>query len=368
LTTSEEYVWRVADWVSRISEASNEEVGDYSLVLTQHDENGGYIVNIEDGIDESNDEVVLYTPPRVNQILDVELTKVSPFAMNVSFHRTPDESRYGMARNVRGAALTNYFTRQLKFSIDDAELKFSRYEKKNFKGPPERMSESIGTVYATRMKFKVLTLLSSASLKDWKFLAAREGDDEYVDGDVLRATGNVAGMAAGALLGTVGQGLGGGVSKVTGALGDGIEDITGLVGARKVGAGINTVVSGVGDGVGSTLTGVGSGAGKIIQGAGTGVGQVVGGVLGGAFQMGKGIGKGIVKGDGNVLMSEVGKGASQISGGVVKGAGSVWGGATDGVLTAGKGLVSGGEGVIKGTGSVLKGVGGLFGRKKDDKK
>lgn len=77
----------------------------------------------------------------------------------------------------------------------------------------------------------------------------------FVSGDVLRATGNLAGMGAGALLGTVGQGLGGGVTKATGALGDGIENVTGLVGARKVGAGINTVVSGVGDGVGSTLTG-----------------------------------------------------------------------------------------------------------------
>lgn len=74
-------------------------------------------------------------------------------------------------------------------------------------------------------------------------------------GDELRATGNLAGMAAGALLGTVGRGLGGGVSGVTRTLGNGIEDVTGLVGARRLGAGVNLVVSGAGDGIGNTLTG-----------------------------------------------------------------------------------------------------------------
>jgi hypothetical protein len=76
-----------------------------------------------------------------------------------------------------------------------------------------------------------------------------------VVGDEFRATGNIAGMAAGAMLGTVGRGLGGGVSGVTHVFGKGIEEATGLVGARKLGSGVNTVISGVGDGVGHTLSG-----------------------------------------------------------------------------------------------------------------
>ncbi|CAJ1900990.1 unnamed protein product [Cylindrotheca closterium] len=336
LTTSEEFVWRIVDMMTRISEASSE-VGDYSLVLKEDVDHGGYIVEIKDGVNES-DDTVLYAAPYVDQLFNVDLARVSPFVLLVSFNRTPDESRYAMARNVRGAALTNYFTRKLKFSIDRAKLKFGKYENRTLKGPTDRILESLGAVYVGRMKFKVLTLLSSASLQDWKFLAARGGDDEYVDGDELRATGNIAGMAAGAFLGTIGRGLGSGVSNVTRTLGNGIEGATGLVGARKLGAGVNTVISGVGGGVGNTLTGVSGGAGKVLQGAGQGVGQVVGGVLGGAFQMGKGIGVGIVKGDGKGLVNSIGKGAGQIGGGVVKGTGSILKGATDGVITTGKGV------------------------------
>ena len=123
-------------------------------------------------------------------------------------------------------------------------------------------------------------LLSAASLQDWKFLAARDdGDDEYVNGeslvalkfyltvrdltvpvlcgsgDILRATGNLAGKSASMVMRKVGKGIGEGVSNVTHKLGDGIEDATGKIGARKLGAGVNSVVSGVGDGVGTTLTG-----------------------------------------------------------------------------------------------------------------
>ncbi|KAL3944379.1 MAG: hypothetical protein SGBAC_001543 [Bacillariaceae sp.] len=336
LTTSEDYLWKIVDLMTRISDAGKE-VGSYNVVLTEDEDNGGYIARIED-CDDHCDTGPMYTPPQVDQLYDIDMARVSPFALLVSFKRTPDESRYEKARNVRGAALTNYFTRKLKFSIDKAELKFGKYENKKMKGQLDQLMESLGAVYASRMKFKVLTLLSSASLQDWKFLAAREGNDAYVEGDELRATGNLAGMAAGALLGTVGRGLGGGVSGVTRTLGNGIEDVTGLVGARRLGAGVNLVVSGAGDGIGNTLTGVGGGAGKVIHGAGQGVGQVVGGVLGGAFQMGKGIGNGIVKGDGRGLVNDVGKGAGQIGSGVFNGTGSVLKGATGGVLQAGKGL------------------------------
>jgi hypothetical protein len=62
-------------------------------------------------------------------------------------------------------------------------LRFGRYENRGLKGPPDRLMESLAAVYASRMKFKIVTLLSAASFQDWKFLAARDnGDDEYVEG------------------------------------------------------------------------------------------------------------------------------------------------------------------------------------------
>jgi hypothetical protein len=74
-------------------------------------------------------------------------------------------------------------------------------------------------------------------------------------GDILRATGNLAGRSANLVFKRAGQGIGDGVSNLTNRFGDGIEDVTGRIGARKVGAGFNSVLSGVGDGVGHTFTG-----------------------------------------------------------------------------------------------------------------
>ena len=76
-----------------------------------------------------------------------------------------------------------------------------------------------------------------------------------VIGDIFRATGNLAGKSASMVFKTVGKGIGNGVSNITHSLGDGIEDATGKIGARKLGAGVNSVISGVGDGVGKTVTG-----------------------------------------------------------------------------------------------------------------
>jgi hypothetical protein len=74
-------------------------------------------------------------------------------------------------------------------------------------------------------------------------------------GDILRATGNLAGRSGNFVFKRVGQGIGDGVSTITNRFGDGIENATGRIGARKVGAGVNSVLSGVGDGVGHTFTG-----------------------------------------------------------------------------------------------------------------
>jgi hypothetical protein len=87
-------------------------------------------------------------------------------------------------------------------------------------------------------------------------LAARDvGGDDFVEGDLLRVTGTLAGTTAGYVAKKVGHGLGSGVIRVTSALGDEIEEATDMVGARAVGAGVNSVVSGLGGGVGNTIKG-----------------------------------------------------------------------------------------------------------------
>tara|TARA_B110001452_G_scaffold128896_1_gene107119 strand:+ start:70 stop:396 length:327 start_codon:yes stop_codon:yes gene_type:complete len=106
------------------------------------------------------------------------------------------------------------------------------------------------------MKFKVVSLLSAASLQDWRYLAARDdGDDEYVEGDILRATGNLAGKSAGLLFKTVGRGVGGGLIRATSYMGEGIENGTSKIGARRFGTGVSSVVTGMGHGVGDTVSG-----------------------------------------------------------------------------------------------------------------
>lgn len=158
------------------------------------------------------------------------------------------------------------------------------------------------------MKYKVVTMLSAVSFEDWKNFAARDtGGDDFVEGDLLRVTGNLAGGTAGFFAKRVGSGLGTGIGKVTSTLGNEIEEATDKVGARRVGAGVNSVVTGLGEGVGDTVKGgecaitcehpsvcrlpssncrhitifglflVGSGTGKVLQGAGKGVGQIFGG-------------------------------------------------------------------------------------------
>jgi hypothetical protein len=254
-TTSEDYVWRILDLANRILAASGDFAG-VALKLEEDKEHGGFIVKIEDARKSAQQDELKYTPPKSDTLFDVTLAKVSPFTLLVSFRRNPQASRYQKLHAVKGATLTNYFTRKLKFTIDRAELKFARYEDRSLKGPPDRLLESLAAVYISRMKFKLVTLLSAASLQDWRFLAARDtGDDEFVEGDILRATGNLAGRSANAVFEKVSRGLGNGVSDFSHAVGKGIETTTGKVGAGRVGAGVNSVVSGVGDGVGDALIG-----------------------------------------------------------------------------------------------------------------
>eukprot|EP00531_Pseudo-nitzschia_arenysensis_P006195 CAMPEP_0116155956 /NCGR_PEP_ID=MMETSP0329-20121206/22580_1 /TAXON_ID=697910 /ORGANISM="Pseudo-nitzschia arenysensis, Strain B593" /LENGTH=877 /DNA_ID=CAMNT_0003653017 /DNA_START=204 /DNA_END=2835 /DNA_ORIENTATION=- len=267
LTTSEDYVWRILDLVNRILAASGE-VSGFTLKY-ENDENDDFVLKIEDaGKPHSNvSEKNQYTAPSVDTLYDVALARVSPFTIVVSFRRSPELARYNKVQDAPGAALTNYFTRKLKFTIDKAELNFSRYENRTLKGPMDRLIEALSTEYVSRMKFKVVSLLSAASVQDWKFLAAREdGDDEYVEGDILRATGNLTGKTAGMVVKSVSRGVGGAVAGVSTFVGEGIENGTSKIGARRFGSGVSSVVTGMGHGVGDTVSGVGTGAGKIIQG------------------------------------------------------------------------------------------------------
>lgn len=257
VTTSEDYVWRILDLVNRILAASGEFAG-YTLRLEEDEAQGGFIVKIDESkTNNSQPDQSAYKPPSGDTLYDINIARVSPFSLLVSFKRNPQLSRYRKVNsNVRGSALMNYFSRRLKFTIDRAELNFARYEDRSLKGPPDRLMENLFAVYTSRMKFKLVTLLTSASLQDWKYLAARDnGDDEYVEGDVLRAAGNLTGKASHLLLKRAGSLIGDGVSDLSRALGNTIETTSDKIGARRVGVGLNSVVSGVGDGVGSAVTG-----------------------------------------------------------------------------------------------------------------
>jgi len=309
VNTSEDFVWKLLDLANRIMMAAGEFTG-VDMELKWDDEHSGYVVSFQDSKVPYIEEESKYTPPKSDQLYDVTRARVSPFTALVSFERAPQASRYKLLKGVRGANLMNYFTRRLKFKIDKAELKFSRYEARHVKGPPDRLLELLTTVYLSRMKLKFVTIMTAASFQDWKSLAARdEGDDEFVSGDILRVTGNVAGNTANYVLSKAGRGLGQGVSALTSNLGEGIENATSAIGVGAVGAGVSSLVTGVGDGVGSTISGgkfrhdscilridhlligfvftnirlriitfsVGAGAGRVFQGAGQGVGQVFGG-------------------------------------------------------------------------------------------
>ena len=197
-----------------------------------------------------------YVPPKSEKIYNIRKTRVSPFTMVVSFKRNPQVSRYKLLQGGKMATLMNYFTRQLKFKIEKAELSFSHYEVDDVKGPPDRIIELVWNVYLSRMKTKIITIMTAASFQDWKYLTARQdGTDNYVEGDLFRATGNLAGNSVSYVIGRTGKGLGKGVSNVASTIGGGIESVTSAIGARAVGAGVNSIVSGVGTGVGDTISG-----------------------------------------------------------------------------------------------------------------
>jgi vacuolar protein sorting-associated protein 13A/C len=232
------------------------ELAGVDMRLEWDEEEEIFSVSLEPVDNDLVDEAAEYSPPKSDVLYDINKARVSPFTIVVTFKREPETSRYKLLKDVRGAKLMNYFTTRLKFTLDRAELKFARYEASNIRGPANRLLEILTAVYVSRMKMKFVTIMKAVSFQDWKFLASREeGDDEYVEGDILRVTGNAAGRTANYVLKKVGVGLGDGLSHATSKIGDGIENATEMVGVKSLGAGVNSVVSGVGEGVGETVKG-----------------------------------------------------------------------------------------------------------------
>lgn len=350
--TSEDFVWKILDITDRILQEATAK-SSIDIGLEWDDTEGDYRVVVSEG--ETKGDGTKYTAPPSDRLIDVNKARVSPFRVTISFQRRPQASRYKLVRDISGAKLVNYFTTRLKFTLDKAELKFARYEGHNIKGPPSRLFEIISAVYASRMKLKIVSILSAANFQDWKYLAARDGgDDEFIEGDVLRVTGNLVGKSADYIAKKVGHGLGDGLTSMTKSIGEGIENASDKVGARAVGAGVNSVVTGLGEGLGGTVIGVGTGAGKALKGAGKGVGQMVGGFTGGFIIAGKGIGKGVSSGDGKAVITGFAEGAASIGNGVGQGVESAVMGAADGVLTVGQGLLSGAKSIGKGIGGAFK--------------
>jgi hypothetical protein len=202
------------------------------------------------------DKAVKRTGPQVSKIYDIAKARISPFSIVLSFRRNPDAQRYEKFINSRGAHLMRYFTQQLKFTIEGCDLYFARYEAINLKGPIDRLTEILTAVYISRLKLKVVNILAAASFGDWSSIVSRDGDDdEFVDGDIMRAAGSIAGNSVAAAFHEVGRGIGKGVKAGFESIGDGLEDGAALLGAHDFGAGAKTAIAGVGGGIGGTLQG-----------------------------------------------------------------------------------------------------------------
>jgi len=352
INTGEDFVWKMLD-ISHRTMLATAELAGVDLDLRWDEEKGKFSVAISDPRLKEADDIDHdgnYKPPRSDKLYDVKKIRVSPFILLLSFKRQPQSSRYKLVRGGRGAKLTNYFTTRLKFTVTGADLRFKGYMGRDVKGPPDRLFDTIKAVYTAQLKSKMVQLMTATSINDWKYLAAREsGSEEFIEGDIFRVTGNLAGRSAKFVLKKSGDYIGDSVVAVTGAIGGGVKEATESVGLGQVGAGVNSVVTGLGVGVSKSVKGVGSGAGDILRGTGKGIGQAVGGIGGGVQLVAKGIGKGLTTGD----ASAVGEGFATMGQGVGQGVETMVDGAVSGVMSAGKGLFSG-------VGSITKGIGGVF--------
>jgi len=352
INTGEDFVWKMLD-ISHRTMLATAELAGVDLDLRWDEEKGKFSVAISDPRLKDADDIDHdgnYKPPRSDKLYDVKKIRVSPFILLLSFKRQPQSSRYKLVRGGRGAKLTNYFTTRLKFTVTGADLRFKGYMGRDVKGPPDRLFDTVKAVYTAQLKSKMVQLMTATSINDWKYLAAREsGSEEFIEGDIFRVTGNLAGRSAKFVLKKSGDYIGDSLVAVTGVIGGGVQEATESVGLGQVGAGVNSVVTGLGVGVSKSVKGVGSGAGDLLRGTGKGIGQAVGGIGGGVQLVAKGIGKGITTGD----ASAVGEGFATMGQGVGQGVETVVDGAVSGVMSVGKGLFSG-------VGSITKGIGGVF--------
>ena len=171
LSTSESFAWKLVDLGDQILAAAGEIAG-VPLELEWDKGHGGYKVKVRDS-QSLIEEGSRYAPPNSERLYDIRLARVSPFVLVVSFDRSSVSSRNSPVKNGKNKALMNYFTQRLRFKIDRAELKFSKYEATHIKGPADRIIKIISTVYMSRTKLQIVTLMTAISLQDWKFLAAR---------------------------------------------------------------------------------------------------------------------------------------------------------------------------------------------------
>lgn len=350
INTNEAFLWSLLDVASRTKIAISE-FSSMNTDVNWDDDTKSFRVSAREADVNTDDDIEedgTYKAPRGDILLAVKKMYVSQSAFLLSFKRQPQTARYKQVQNIGSAKIVNYFTKKLNFTVDRARLKFASFSLNNVKGPPDRIVQSVKTFYLAQMKKKMFTLLTATSIDEWKQLAGRDdGKDSYVEGDILRMGGNLAGKSAGYLVKQVGKGIGSTLKTGTSELGKGIQNVTEVMGIGAVGAGVNSLVSGVGEGVSSTVEGVGDGGNKIIKGAGKAVGQIAGGLGGGLL----GISKGVATGDGKALAEGVGS----IGTGVIKGTESVVVGVGEGVFQVGMGLFKGVQRLGSGVGDALTG-------------
>ena len=258
IKTNEAFLWSLIDIASRTKLAIRELSG-IDIELCWDEIKGEYSVAIihvpTDERAAKSAEGGVYRSPGSDTLLCIRVASVSPVAFRFSFKRQPQKSRYTSNQVEVGANFINYFTTRLKFTVDNAEIRFPGFIQKQVKGPPDRIVEEIKAFYLSQLKFKLLHLVTATSLDDWKELTGRyDGTEGYLEGDILRLTGTLAGRSANFLFKRVGSGLGSGVKVGSELLGSGIQQMTEAMGVGAVGAGVNSVVSGLGEGVGKSVT------------------------------------------------------------------------------------------------------------------
>ena len=258
VNTNEAFLWSLLDIASRANTAISEFTSTDTNVEWDEETESFRVESVNVTVDEDDDmgEDGTYRAPRSDLLLSVKKMYVWPSAFRVSFKHQPQSARYQQVKNVKSAKLVVYFMKKLNFTVDRARLQFAGFSCNNVKGPPDRIVQSVKAFYLAQMKKKLFSLLTATSIDEWKQLAGRDdGKESYVEGDILRMTGNLAGRSAGYLVKKVGEGLGKGFAAGTAEVGHGILNVSEAMGVGFLGAGVNSLVSGIGEGVGNTVEG-----------------------------------------------------------------------------------------------------------------